>query len=354
MEQIDKIANFESWKKMAGLPKEFPRLRCTEEFKDEEFQKRTFISKQDKIDVIMLRLNNPVICVTVNKGHGCTTLYRHISTLVKNNCLIRRIIPVEIDLKTFWNKDFSLNIIEIIKRSILHELMSKSWNMVLSDPVYYDIVGGFEASDKSAHKHKIEAALREKNWTEIEKLCPKFALPINELLKQISEKHQIKVVIFFDIPYDAKQQYLEYLTGSIKDIYEEYKELPGISEIFFMTPEHLETMQRSYPRPIEIIDYNSKGYNFGEVVKILSLRYRPISFETVRGIEDPLLIVFDQRFAQLAWSKDYTLHEITEEMERLILERLDCEDKDIPFKLEPTNEQIKKWEEKNVKRIHNQ
>lgn len=348
IDEIDPLMNFVSWKRMAGLPSEFPKLI---EVSNEEFAQRTYIKDQDKIDEILLRLNNQVICVTIKKGHGVTTIYRHMYGLVKENCLMRRMIPIEIDLESFWNGDYSDDIVANIKKGILTELIvSESWNMVLSDAAYIDIIGGFEAKDKDGHKNKIFISLMEDDWEEVERLCPMFAENIDVLIKQLSEKHQIKIVLFFDIPGDATPESFEYLANRVKGMYQEHKELTGLSEIYFMTPEHLEKMQRTYPRPVTKIDYNSKGYYFGHLVKILSLRYRPISYKAIAEIEDPLLIVFEQKFAEMAWSEERTLQEITKEMERLILERLTCENRDIPYKLEPTKYQIEIWEDnKNVR-----
>ena len=248
MEAIVPIKNFESWKQMAGLPPEFPKLIGVS---DKEFQQRTYISNLKKFDEILLRLNNQVICVTIKKGHGVTTLYKYTYGSVKDNCLMRRMIPIEIDLKSFWKKDYLDDIAANIKKGILTELIaSESWTMVLSDAAYNDIIGGFEAKDKDMHKAIIWQSLKDENWDEIERRCPLFANHIDEIIKQLSEKHQIKIVLFFDISGDADDESFEYLVNRVKGMYQEHKELTGISEIYFMTPEHLEKMQRTYPRPV--------------------------------------------------------------------------------------------------------
>lgn len=343
--------NFKFWKKIAGLPADFPDLTG---LPDEEFDKRTYISDQEKIEEIDLRITNPLISVLVNKGHGCTTIYNYIFKLIRKNSLARRIIPIKIELTDFWDGEPELSEIDIelnIKKEILKILIQdNSWEKVLTSPIYNNIIGCYEKdTDKKVQLKTLALKLNEKkiNWESLGKLCEKFILPLNEIILEFSGKHQIKIVLFFDIPYNANNEHLEALTGSIKDLHQHYKDLPGLSEIYFITPEHFGFMQSSNPRTFEIINYNIEGYYFNQIIKILSHRYRPLPFQTIKEIDDPLLIVFDQKFVQMAWSKEKTIHEIIADMKILILESLMCEKKRIPFKLEPTREQLQTWRNKD-------
>jgi hypothetical protein len=352
--------NFEKWKLVVGLPKHFPELRL---FPDEDLEDKTFLGpRTDKIEDIDLTIGVPLSYVIVEKGHGASTLCRYVFRRVENDSLKRKIIPIRIDLDEYWKSlDMKLDLVGIIKKGIIYHLASEPWEKALFPPEYYNIINAYDKKDLFKHKAEIWTLVAEQSvdWDKVHQLCPFFAESIDRILNALLEKFSLKTVLFFDIPFDAevpegesRDQYVTTLMGYVKDLYEMHR-IPegGLSEIYFLTRNDLELINAVWSRKGNQVEYGAWAYN--EIFAILSRHYIPL--RTFGGryygkqASNLLGIVLSDKFVELVWSRNKTLHQIVDDMKKLIIERLDVDWKDAPYRLEPSLTQIRRWEESRKK-----
>jgi len=346
--------NFAKWKMVVGLPENFPELSP---IPDEELEDKTFVGpKTSQIEEIDLTIGVPLAYVVVEKGHGATTFCRYIFRRTQKDSLKRKIIPVEMNLTEFWgSEDFTLDLEEMIKKGIIFHLVSEPWEKALFKPEYFNIIGAFDKKDILRHKAEIWSEIERPKveWERIKQLCPFFAQRLDRILEHLVKKFGLKVVLFFDIPFDApvpesasRQQYVEYLGGCIKDLYEIYKIPDGcLSELHFLTRDDFITINSKWDREgiARKVMFDAWAYN--EVFAILGSHYFPMRTFSLAEAQNSLAVVLSEKFVELVWDRNSTLHRILSDMKKLMIERLDLEWKDAPYRLEPSEDQIRKWNE---------
>ncbi len=340
--------NFERWKLVVGLSSEFPKLQYIE---DEDIDQKVFI-RPEKIDQILLKLPNPLTAVIVQKGHGATTLCRYVFRETLKYSVISRTIPISVNLKPVWeDAGVFIDLKDVLKRGILYHLMSQPWEQALKESDYYNLIGAFDRglgrpstgalqNFKTEITRHLEPNVQQVDWNTVHELCPKYKVPITELLGNLS-KCSIKPILFFDIPYQIDKEFktqldedeiLGYFYGYIKDFHGDYrpkKEL--LSEVYFLTQEAFQTIQSPavFPREFDIIKY--EPYAPVEAFPILERHHAPkmIGSPGVSRLDG----VLTGQFLQLAYlprDEQKTLVEIIETMKKEILARLDIPWTDVP------------------------
>ncbi len=321
--------NFQIWKEKVGLPEDFPKLRT---IPGNELPNRIYHREEKMEQIIREILNNQLVYISFRDGYGCTTLYRYISILLSEKSTHFKIIPITIDLDSYWgDKYYNLDLDFLMKHKILLNLVSTHWDNVLFPSEYYDIIGAYDRSwDVATHKSKILKSISAGSVNEnkkIEQLCPEFSKPIDEILYDINNKLKLKVVLLYDIPYTADEEHVVAMIGHIKDLYEIYSDLDGkLNEVYFLTEKPMHALDYLWKRPSKKINY--EPYNPKEIFQILWNHYRPLE-DIDTSINGLLAVSFSPFFIECVWDEKRSLEEIIENAEYEFIRTLDCEWKDV-------------------------
>lgn len=294
--------NFDEWKSLVKLPPQFPRLLPLR-WEELDKQAKMYIQhprQTREVEKILLAAETrpslqPYTVVMVNRGHGCTTLFRYvfrqlIRTPPREDVPPRirsaRVIPVRVT----WSRladadDLPGRLEQIIRADILWGLLSdqvnrqKPWD----PPVKFArLIGAL--SNNVEHQRKLLAPLVAQNdldlpeppppaldWEQIRGIAPRLVeQPIATLMQTLWHELEIYALLMFDLSLgegrsesqqglDASMRdRLDLLTVTVKNLQEQVDGTrPGafFSELYFLDSDKLDFIRSVYDIAPEVIEY---------------------------------------------------------------------------------------------------
>ena len=342
--------NLRFWRELVGLPPNFPELP---RLGDDEILDLMVIDPEIELELQNALSSKRLTAAIAQDGCGLTTLYHYVLQRCQLTTTDRLVIPVSIDLEEpDWQKEITAAKLEDeIKFQVIANLVSHSWIQKLDRAHYFYCVNYEEDRDFFAFQLEMRKLIFEKKLTRknLQRAFPFTEKPLVEFINYLLKNLRIQTALLIHFPREIAPQLLQDLITAVKYPEEGSAFEPAaFREFYFLTPTMLTGLKTTYARNYHEVDY--PGYTPAQIVAMLVKRYKPF-VPGAKGTKEyrELGSVFDQRFVHLAWVEDRPLAEVITKIKDLILERLDCEKKDISFRLEPTAEQEKAHEAEKAK-----
>lgn len=329
--------NFTFWRSLFDLPDSFPELISL----DAKTLKGLMVINQNVKDEIMSSLtSNKFTFVTVQKGYGLSTLFEYMYTIAEEESFTRITIPIKFDLSEYSSGSahrISVQLIEEqIKLHILNSLLSENWEVQLRNTYYFDCINYRDNEDIKIYRTKMQRMFfdhKEHSFAEIAENFPYLHKPFDSFINYLLNNFRMQIIIYYHVPESMKEETLLDFVSSLKCLYDRSDiEYAALREIYFCTPMTKVDLNREYKRAFNVIHYPI--YNSAQVFTMLQSRYTPTIPGKSGRQKQGLNSILDEKIIKTAWENSYSLKEITDKVRELILQRLNCQQQDIPYKLD--------------------
>ena len=323
------VENFKKWKTMVGLPASFPKLGA---ISPSELVERTYVRKEKLRRILTGLKRESLLTILFNKGHGCTTFCRFLSSYLQENCTNMRMIPIEIKLDSYWNDDtFSLDLDAQIFRTLFIKFVQASWEDVLFEPAYEDIIGAYDRSwNVQTHRSKILNVLQGQIDSAAEKelaeLCPFFFKDLDEIVTTLDSAFNLQVVLLFDIPFTIDEDHAFVFYGIVKDFLANQRVLGSIKEVYCTTAQWHNAFNSIWARPADVVVY--EPHRPEEVHSLLWNHHKPLHDSTQMG-NGLSAVGFSSNFVRQVWDRTKSIHRIIDETAETFIKTIDCEWKEL-------------------------
>ena len=355
-------SNFDKWKYLVGLSKDFPLLKDLSISDYEDNGKFLPTLRHIKnIDNLLLKLGLPRINVIINRGQGCSTFYTYILNKAKNDSLIRKIIPIEINLgKDFWASKNEIRIdieYEIKVQSVL-SLVSNEWYNVILEQDYLSILNAWDYEDNLAGFqagiiNKVNNTLSKNEKIDFQKLKekgPDLTIEFKEYIKSLNQIN-IQPIIFIDTSWNKekpeekdRKRKARYIYTAIKNI-EDLILGNGVGKVIFGDHEFFMDMTNEFGMDYSAEEIEFQPYAPNEIFAMLNKQYnRKTNFYTwpklgkVKTETLPLSALLDEKFITDIASNDLSynlgLNQIMEKARDQILISLDKPWEELGYRLQ--------------------
>jgi|GEM_PF-4611712 len=327
--------NLRYWKQLAGVDMNFPKLAP---LSDQEMKLVTV--DDEKIKAIDQSVqSNPLTVVVIKPGWGATTLFKYMFDFYST--VGRRDIPVKIDLEfnSMPNPD---DFAHMIKWQVASGFLKLDVEHVLEHRYVCEILGYDQMADGISFTNHVRRCRNTINDYEhnSEAFCkeyPFFDQPLVNILNHLLKNLRLQTIILYLFKRVVCEDDMSMFIKSLKEVLGEREilgnpnsfESAAKREIFFCTSSVLIDLDREFNQPYQ--RYNYRCYAEAEIHKMIVTRY------SQQGRGTNLDVVFSTKFVERAYNEKKTINEIITEVENLIQEAVNCEQKDIPYQLTPVN-----------------
>ncbi len=327
--------NFYYWRDLVGLPEEFPSLL---EIQAEDLE-AFFVTRPEQLQEVKNSLSNQYNTMVIfQPGWGASSFYQYFDRIKRKEMVNELIIPVRIDFaeeenKVVWNAE---RLEEIIKYEIFLQLIDREWRSKLNRDYYFDMINYDSETDFLTYRNKTLKKMRIERMV-VDNLCKLFPYAKQKsdtLLNMLLKDLRIQVQLFFHYPRNLDEGVLLSFISSLKHFYEYSQfEKAAIRELHCCSTLIANALDRDYRRNYRRIKVTP--YSAAEIYKMFVKRYNP-RLEGYKGrkVAD-LDSVFSEQYITQAWNERDTISTIVQSVKNKILEQMDCEKNQIPFKLDP-------------------
>ena len=319
--------NFQYWKELVGLENgDFPRLipLTGDKIKQAVVVSTRFNPIMDSI------AEHPFVDIQVKPGWGATTLFRYFRYELEQSKL-KIIVSFDFEQEeltgTLSEDDFSF----WIKRQMAEKICQKFWDDPWPKNYMYEVTN-FEDNGSSPWRGHLRHLIRELEECEKSEkfysLFPFFAEhPVDICIDYFLANFQIQTVFMFLFPSNVDENSIYQLVGIIKNLFDGKEIAPAaMREVYFCTRKVFKEINEYYERPYQTIIYSQ--YSAAEIFKMLISTYEMA--ESSQTVSD----VLSEDFISKAYDKRSTLNSIMEKVEALIVDSLNVDTSQIPYKLE--------------------
>ncbi|MCX6579204.1 MAG: hypothetical protein NT166_03385 [Candidatus Aminicenantes bacterium] len=343
--------NLKFWKALVNLPDHFPKLNP---LTDENVIDMMVINQEIEKTIFNSISSKPLTHVVVQKGSGLTTLYTYIFQKYFQRSFENLAIPVNFDLSVpEWEQNISSQWIEQeIKKQVIQNLIQNPWDNVLEEAYYFYCINYQEDTDFYAYRAemlKFLSGRKDSAWRTFSNSFPFTKRRLDDFLNYLLDNLRIQTVVFYHFPGDlSDEQVILDFISAIKTIYEvnQFRKA-AMREVYYSTTEIQRDLDREFKRDFNVIYY--PRYTAAEIFAMLVKRYRPYS-PGMAGKITPMDLssVFSEEFVKKAWEEDISLAAIIKQIKKLMLERLDCDRKEVPYQLALFSEMMKKKDKSGI------
>lgn len=344
MEDIKKCAkeNLKFWKTLVGLPENFPKLFQLDR---NEILDMVVINPDVEKSIMNSLSSKPITQVVVQEGGGTTTLYNYIFQRCSEKTIDSLVIPIAFDFASlYWQEEaFTAGKIEEeIKLQVIGNLVENPWENKLEEAHYFYCINYQEDCDFYSYRAKMRRFLYDKrpSYREVCRNFPFAKEKLDEFINYLLKNLRMQTVIFFHFPRQMDEQHMMDFVSAIKILYERNSFLSAaVREIYFCTPKTQKDLDREYKRDYAPIKYPM--YTPAQIFKMLVKRYRP-TLPGSKGRVDSidLASVFSEEFVSMIWNGKLSLVDVISKVEDNMLEKLNCEQAKIPYRLEPVKQSV--------------
>ncbi len=343
--------NLRFWRTLVGLPPEFPNLRRLDR---DNILEQMVINPEVEGDIWNALSSRRLTAILVKDGCGLSTLCQYLLRLSEDKAVDSLVIPVLIDLgEPQWQKEITADSLETeIKYQIIWNLVHNPWEQKLDTAHYFYCINYEEDLDFHAFRAECLNFLspQRPSATKFLKKFPFFKQGLGDILNYLLQNLRIQTAIFYHFPQLVEggqgttgapfvdtlyEQRAMDVVSSVKILMERNPFLPAsIREIYFCTPRTRRDLTREFRR--DFFDIKYPPYTSAQIFAMLVKRYKP-SLPGRKGVREykDLGSVFSEKFVRQAWDDNRPIREIIVRVQELMLERLDCDKKEIPYRLEP-------------------
>lgn len=322
-------SNFLYWKELVGLEEyNFPHLISL----DEKNINLARISQSRAQEIRKAIATNQLVDIQVQPGWGATTLYRYMADDIRFKRL-NLIVMFDFEADDFQDGDLAeKDFIFQIKWKMASGMIAIMMEQSLQELYMYDVFEFEDTGEKPWRGHLREKRRElkecEDNRKKFYEKFPFFSrMDVTDCLNYFLHNFQIQTVFLYLFPRKAEEDSLLEFVGIIKNIFDGKDVAPAaVREVFFLTPKMFSMMKQVYERPYKDIIY--KQYSAAEIFGMLMSTYKLSDFS-----DASIGNVFEQEFITRVYDKALTLNEIMEKVEEEIIEYLDGEDSEVPYKL---------------------
>lgn len=321
--------NFIYWKELVGLEEyNFPHLIPL----DTDNIQQARIAQSRVREIRNAIATNQLVDIQVRPGWGATTLYRYMANDIRHNRL-NLLVMFDFEADQFQDGDLSeKEFIFQVKWKMASGMISIMMEQSLQECYMYDVFG-FEDTGEKPWRGYLREKRRELNDCEDSKKrfyekFPFFSrMDIAECLNYFLHNFQIQTVFLYLFPRMAEEDSVLEFVGIIKNIFDGRDIAPAaVREVYFLTPVMFATMRQVYERPYKDIIYNQ--YTAAEIFSMLMSTYKLSDFS-----DAAISNVFEQDFITNVYDRALTLEQIMEKVEEEIIECLEGEVSEVPYKL---------------------
>ncbi len=322
-------SNFLYWKELVGLEEyNFPHLIPLEM----ENIHLARIAQSRALEIRKAIATNQLVDIQVQPGWGATTLYRYMADDIRHNRL-NLLVMFDFEADNFQNGNLSeKNFIFQIKWKMASGMIAIMMEQSLQECYMYDVFE-FEDNGEKPWRGYLREKRRELNECENKRKefyekFPFFSkMDVTECMDYFLHNFQIQTVFLYLFPRKADEDSVLEFVGIIKNIFDGKDVAPAaVREVFFLTPKMFSMMRQVYERPYKDINY--KQYSAAEIFGMLMSTYKLSDFS-----DAAIGNVFEQEFITRVYDKALTLNQIMDKVEEEIIEYLDGEDSEVPYKL---------------------
>jgi len=322
-------SNFIYWKELVGLEEyNFPHLLPLEA----ENIHLARIAQSRALEIRKAIATNQLVDIQVQPGWGATTLYRYMANDIRHNRL-NLLVMFDFEADHFQDGDLSeKDFIFQIKWKMANGMLTIMMEQSLQECYMYDVFG-FEDTGEKPWRGYLREKRRELNDCEDNRRqfyakFPFFSkMDVADCLNYFLHNFQIQTVFLYLFPRTADEDSVLEFIGIIKNIFDGKDIAPAAArEVFFLTPKMFTMISKVYERPYKDIIY--KQYSAAEIFGMLMSTYKLSDFS-----DASIGNVFEQEFITRVYDRTLTLNQIMQKVEEEIIEYLEGEASEVPYKL---------------------